>query len=84
VHLAFGILKAGQPFDPYFLLKAAPCLPTRYLHQSGGMLDVRRGNRLIQGGSNSPQLAAKLCIKRTIPRSLLRVCFILTLSRARV
>jgi transposase-like protein len=31
---------------------------------------------LIQGGSNSPQLAAKLCIKRTIPRSLLRVCFI--------
>jgi transposase len=36
VHLAFGILKAGQPFDPYFLLKAAPCLPTRYLHQSGG------------------------------------------------
>jgi hypothetical protein len=36
-------------------------------------------DNLIQGGSNSPQLAAKLCIKRTIPRSLLRVCFITSL-----
>jgi hypothetical protein len=36
---------------------------------------------LIQGGSNSPQLAAKLCIKRTIPRSLLRVCFINQVKR---
>jgi uncharacterized repeat protein (TIGR01451 family) len=39
---------------------------------------------LIQGGSNSPQLAAKLCIKRTIPRSLLRVCFILAIVFASI